>query len=178
MKLRPLPIMLTAVITAGLLVGGWFMYRNVADLKPLDRIATSTPGVVEAKPVIGRSTVTVDLTLNRDANLRSIYDTIATKGDDIIGKKELKLNIAKSGSSDKLDDVWSSMLFEIAQAMDHRSYAAIPAAMKQTESKYPGIQAMSEMDDSNVYITLKDDQAVKYIVLPRVSNTIGVWPNA
>ncbi|QHW30146.1 hypothetical protein GZH47_04350 [Paenibacillus rhizovicinus] len=178
MKIRPLPVVLTAVITAGLLIGGWFTYRNEADLKPLDRIATSAPGVTNAKPVIGRSSITLNLTLDRDANLRNIYDTIATEGDDIIGSKDLKLNIEKSGSSEKLEDAWASMLFEVAQAMDHRSYSDIPSAMKQAESKNPGIQAVSEMDDTNVYITLKDDKAVKYIVLPRVSNTIGVWPNA
>ncbi|MBM7564533.1 hypothetical protein [Paenibacillus sacheonensis] len=178
MKIRPLPIVLTAVITAALLVGGWFLYRNEADLKPLDRIATSTPGVIDAKPVIGRSSVTLDLTLNRDANLRNVYDTIATEGDDIIGSKELKLNITESEASGKLEDVWASMLFEVAQAMDHRSYADIPKAMQEAQSKYPGIQASSEMDDTNVYITLKDDKAVKYVVLPRASNTIGVWPNA
>lgn len=178
MKIRPLPVVLTAVITAGLLIGGWFTYRNEADLKPLDRIATSAPGVVNAQPVVGRSSVTLNLTLNRDANLRNIYDTIATKGNDIIGSKDLKLNIEKAGSSAALDDVWASMLFEVAQAMDHRSYADIPAAMKQAESEHAGIQAESEMDDTNVYITLKDGKGVKYIVLPRTSNTIGAWPNA
>ncbi|MBO7744137.1 hypothetical protein I8J29_08030 [Paenibacillus sp. MWE-103] len=178
MKIRPLPIALTAVISAALLTGGWFMYRNEADLKPLDRIATGAPGVVNAKPVIGRDAVTVNLTLSGDANLRHIYDTIATKGDAIIGSKTLKLNIEPSGSSAKLDDVWSSMLFKVAQAMDHREYAAIPAAMTQAQADHPGIQAGSEMDDANVYITLKDGQSVKYVVLPREANTIGAWPNA
>ncbi|NBD22541.1 hypothetical protein [Paenibacillus glycinis] len=178
MKIRPLPIVLTAVISAGLLVGGWFMYRNEADLKPLDRIATGVPGVVNAQPVIGRSSVTVNLTLDRDANLRTIYDTIATKGNDIIGSRELKLNIEKAGSSDKLDDAWASMLFQVAQAMDHREYAEIPAALNKAQGGNSGIQADSEMDDTNVYITLKDDKAVKYIVLPRKANTMGAWPNA
>ena len=177
MKLRPLPIVLTIVISTCLLVAGWFIYRNEADLKPLDRIASSAPGVVNAKPVIGQSAVTIELTLNRNADLRKIYETIATKGTAIIGSRELKLNVNKIGSTEKLDTVWAAILFKVAQAMDHRTYGDIPAAMKQAQMNYPGVTATSEMDDTNVYITLKDGNAVKYVVLPRKADTIGAWPN-
>lgn len=178
MKIRPLPIALTAIITAALLVGGWFMYRNEADMKPLKRIVAETPGVVDAKPVIGRNTVTVSLKLNGDANLRTIYDRIASKGDAIIGSKALKLDIESGTTSERLDNVWASMLFDVAQAMDHRQYADIPKAVEQAQASYPGVTVESEMDDTNVYITLKDGSGVKYEVLPRVSGTIGAWPNA
>ena len=43
--------------------------------------------------------------------------------------------------------LWSSVLFNVAQAMDHRNYSDIPAAMKQAEQKFTGIKATSEMDE-------------------------------
>lgn len=177
MKFRMMPAVLTAVISAGVLVGGWFTYHSVAAVKPLERIVAGTPGVVESTPVINRNTVTIDMKLDRDANLRDVYDHIATEGDSIIGGRELKLDINGTKPSKQLEDAWSTMLFDVAQAMDHREYASIPQAMNEAHAKFPAVTATSEMDDVNVYITLKDDTSVKYIVLPRTSNQMGAWPN-
>ncbi|WP_308639179.1 hypothetical protein [Paenibacillus silvisoli] len=176
MKIRLIPTVLTAVISAGLLIGGWYVHRSVATVGPLERIVAETPGVIAGEPVIDRSSVTIALKLDRQANLRNIYDTIATKGEDMIGKRELKLDFEDNGSKE-LDDVWASILFDIAQAMDHRNYAEIPETMKDVQAKHAGIEASSEMDDVNVYITLKNSKSVKHIVLPRTPNTIGAWPN-
>ncbi|REE94321.1 hypothetical protein A8990_101113 [Paenibacillus taihuensis] len=177
MKFRMMPAVLTAVISAGVLVGGWFTYHSVAAVKPLERIVAGTPGVVESTPVINRNAVTIDMKLDRDANIRDVYDHIATEGNDIIGDRELKLDFGDTKPSKQLEDVWSSMLFDIAQAMDHREYASIPEAIKQVQAKHPGVTATSEMDDVNVYITLKDETSVKYMVLPRTPNQMGAWPN-
>ncbi|AZN40758.1 hypothetical protein [Paenibacillus albus] len=177
MKIRLMPAVLTAVISAGLLVGGWFTYHSMAAVKPLERIVAGTPGVLDSTPVINRNTVTIDMKLDRTANIRDVYDHIATEGESIIGDRELKLNVGDAKPSKQLEDVWSTMLFDVAQAMDHREYASIPQATKEAQAKYPAVTVTSEMDDSNVYITLKDDASVKYVVLPRTPNTMGAWPN-
>jgi hypothetical protein len=70
------------------------------------------------------------------------------------------------------------VLFDVAQAMDHRNYSDIPAAMKRVEQQFTGVHASSEMDDVNVYITLVDGDSAKHIVLPRKPEQLGVWPNA
>ncbi|SEN27241.1 hypothetical protein [Paenibacillus sp. OV219] len=177
MKIRLMPAVLTAVISASVLVGGWFTYHSVAAVKPLERIVAGTPGVIESTPVINRNTVTIDMKLERDANIRDVYDHIASEGENIIGDRELKLNIGDSKPSKQLEDVWATMLFDVAQAMDHREYGSIPQAIEEAHTKFPAVTATSEMDDSNVYITLKDDTSVKYVVLPRTPNKMGAWPN-
>ncbi|RAP76346.1 hypothetical protein [Paenibacillus montanisoli] len=176
MKIRLIPAVMTAVISAGLLIGGWYIHRSVATVGPLERIVAETPGVIEGEPVVDRSSVTIALKLDRNANVRDVYDTIATKGEEMIGKRELNLEF-KDGESKELDKVWASILFDIAQAMDHRDYADIPATMKDVQAKHAGIEASSEMDDANVYITLKNSKSEKHIVLPRTPNTMGAWPN-
>lgn len=180
MKIRLIPTVITVVLSASLLVGGWFIYQNVATVNPLERIVAEVPGVIGGKPVISNDTVTMDLTLDKDANIRNIYDTIAGEGKSVIGSRELKLSIQPAASEDqqKLNDVWSSVLFDVAQAMDHRNYSDIPGAMKQVEKKFTGVKATSEMDEENVYITLRDGDSAKYIILPRTPDQMGAWPNA
>jgi hypothetical protein len=136
------------------------------------------PGVKAAEPVIGSDTVTVDLTLAPDASLRDVYEKIVTDGASVIGNREVKLNIREEKNGERLEEAWSSMLFKIAEAMEHRNYSEIPSVMKEAEQKFKGLQATSEIDDTNVYITLKDGDAAKHIVLPRKPETFGVWPSA
>ncbi|MBW7473400.1 hypothetical protein K0T92_01420 [Paenibacillus oenotherae] len=178
MKIRVLPAVLTAVLSAGLLVGGWYTYRNVATLGPLESIVADMPGVSSAAPVIGRDSVTMEITLDRDANVKDIYETIAREGESVIGGKELKFDIQEDGKQQELDKVWSTVLFDIAEAMENRHYTAIPAAMSRLEKQFSGIEASSEIDEVNVYITLKNGETAKHIVLPRTSEKLGVWPNA
>ncbi|MFB9329622.1 hypothetical protein ACFFSY_27105 [Paenibacillus aurantiacus] len=178
MRIKVLPTMMTAVLSASLLIGGWYAYRNVATVQPLEQIVKEVPGVANATPVVGRDNVTVQLTLKPDANIRKVYDTIAEKGDSVIGNRTLELQIQNKQADEKLNDIWSAKLFDIAQAMENRQYAQIPAAMVTIENQYKGVTATSEMDETNVYITLKDGEAVKHVILPRTPNQLGVWPNA
>ena len=46
MKIRLIPTVITVVLSASLLVGGWFIYRNVATVNPLERIVAEVPGVI------------------------------------------------------------------------------------------------------------------------------------
>ncbi|MFD0711198.1 hypothetical protein [Paenibacillus sp. GCM10027626] len=178
MKLRIIPIAVTAAISAVLLFGGWYIFQNITAFQPLEQIVKDIPGVVSAKPDIGRDTVTVDITFNEDANIRKVYDTIAHEGSKVIGDRQLKLKIEQPDQSPKLNDIWAASLFDIAQAMERRQYKEIPAAMQKIAASHTGVSAVSEMDESNVYITLKDGNAVKYVVLPRNPERIGVWPDA
>jgi len=178
MKIKVIPIAVTAVLSAALLIGGWYIFRNVTAIQPLEQIVKAVPGVTAAKPVIGNSSVTVDVSLNNTANIRTVYDSIAREGHSVIGSKKLRLTIQEQEKSPELDDVWSTILFDIAQAMETRKYAEIPIAMKKLEANHPGITAVSEMDDTNVYITLRNKETVKHIVLPRTPDQMGVWPDA
>ena len=70
------------------------------------------------------------------------------------------------------------MLFKVAEAMENRRYADIPDAMETLTETHRGLSVDTSLDNENVYITMKQDGAVKYIVLPRTPVRMGVWPNA
>jgi hypothetical protein len=177
MKLRIVPIVITVMVTGLLLFGGWYMYRTFAIEQPLERIISNVNGVTYSKPVIGRDTVTVQLKLQKGTDIKEVYNRISTKGASVIGSRELKIDIMQTGDAE-LERVWSSVLFQVAEAMENRTYSNIPLAMKSLEAHNAGLKASNEIDDSNVYITLHKGQAVKYVVLPRTPDMIGAWPNA
>ncbi|MDP4096609.1 hypothetical protein OIN60_07485 [Paenibacillus sp. P96] len=177
MKLRVLPIALTAIITASVLFGGWFLYRHMAIQNPLQQVVTKYPGVSSAQINIKQDEVILKLVLKPDADLRGLVQQVKKEGQSIIGSRQLKLDI-QDRSSAELDAWWSQAMFPIAEAMENKKYTQIPATLETLEQKNAKVQAQTEMDDQNVYIRLKEGQASKFIILPREPETMGVWPNA
>lgn len=176
-NLRPMPIVLTAAISAAVLFGGWFAYAELALEKPLKQSVADVEGVADAKPVISNEKVTVEIQLDRDADLRSVYNQIRKEGASAIGSRELILDIKQQDDAE-LERIWSSVLFDLAQAMENRQYAEIPAAADKLMKANKGLSVDSEMDETNVYLTLRLNDAVKYVILPRIPDSMGVWPNA
>ena len=177
MKIKWIPAVIAVIVTSGLLFGGWYGYKQIVLEQPFEKIVNQLDGIKAAKPVFENSRITVELQLEDGADLRDIYQGIRTEGASVIGNRELQLDI-RENSNDRLDHLWSSMLFEVAQAMETREYSDIPSAMKKLEQENEGVTVRTEMDEINVYITMHDGESTKYIVLPRIPAVMGVWPNA
>lgn len=178
LKPRVLPIMISAVLSVAVLFGGWAIYNHVAVSAPLNDAIKEVPGLVDvAKPSIEQDYVRIAVQLSDDANLRQVYENIAENGKAAIGDRKLELQI-DSSSSAELDELWNQVLFEVAEAMETKAYSNIPKAMELAAGRYQGVSATTEMDGSNIYITMKQDKAAKYVVLPRTPAKLGVWPNA
>ncbi|MNZ63971.1 hypothetical protein D3C78_821290 [compost metagenome] len=178
MKPRITPIIITAAISAVILFGGWSVYHQVAVAAPLEKAVADIEGVKSiGKPVISEEQVMIDVVLESGANVRSVYNGIEKNGSDVIGDRALKLNI-KTESDEQLESLWSSVLFDIAEAMETRAYSSIPDVMKDAAAQTKGVSVTTEMDETNVYITITNEASVKYVVLPRTPIQMGVWQNA
>ncbi|GIO30916.1 MULTISPECIES: hypothetical protein [Paenibacillus] len=173
MKLRPIPIAITVVISAALLFGGWFIYRQTTMQGPLQKIVQNYKGVNNAQFDISRNQINLKLDLKPDTNLSGLVNQITTQGKSVVGNRELNFDFVDH-SSDKLNRFWDSAMFSVAEAMDNKKYTEIPAKLDQL-AKDTGIKTQTEMDAKNVYIGLSDGEHSKFIVLPRNPGKIGVW---
>ncbi|WJH34170.1 hypothetical protein N6H14_30305 [Paenibacillus sp. CC-CFT747] len=144
---------------------------------PLAQIVNRAQGVEQVKSDFSKDSVTVHLKLSQDASLREIYRQITTDGASIIGSRKVKLEL-ESDSSPEIEKWWSNALFDVAQAMETKHYADIPKILESKSADVSGLKAATEMDDKNVYIRLSEGGKNKYIILPRVPASMGVWPNA
>ncbi|MDQ8735408.1 hypothetical protein [Paenibacillus sp. LHD-38] len=172
---RVIPIVITAAISASVLFGGWAIYNQVAVAAPLEQVAKEITGVVSSdKPVMDNEQVTIPIELNEDANLRDVYERIQANGEDIFDDRQLTLKF-KGKPNKQLEDLWYAAMFDIAEAMETKTYSNIPEAMNKAAKAYKDITISTEMDEKNVYITIKNPEAVKYVVLPRTSNELEAW---
>ncbi|TFE30041.1 hypothetical protein [Cohnella luojiensis] len=176
-KLKILPITITAALTAALLFGGWFAYRHYGVEQPLDRVANAIDGVESAQIEMSTEQVKVNLKLAPNADLGEIYRRIKEDGASEIGGKQLELS-ASAKVSPRLEKAWSYSLFDVAEAMENRKYSGIRDAMANLSKQFPGVTVTTDMDDENVYISMRDGDSAKFVVLPRQPAMLGVWPNA
>lgn len=173
MKLRLVPVIISIAVTTVLLFGGYFTYKSAAMQNPLESIVTNIDGVELSEIKLSNTEAAIEVTLSQETSLREVYQTIKEEGASVLGDRKLNLK-AVSKSSPELDKWWSSVLFDIAQAMETKQYSAIPDALN-AGSNETGIKAVTEMDNTNVYITLRSNEAVKHIILPRQPAMLEVW---
>ncbi|CAM4313749.1 hypothetical protein [Paenibacillus typhae] len=180
MKLRLVPVLLTSLLSAALLFGGWYAYRQFAVQEPLQKIVSSYEGVNESHISINRNEVTLKLNLEPGTKLRELVQYVNSEGKSAIGSRTLRLDVDQNSSA-LLDEYWDKAMFSVAEAMESRKYTLIPAkldGLKAQSSEFQNVTATTEIDDNNVYVSLSDGKQSKFIILPRVPGTMGVWNNA
>jgi len=173
-KLRLAPILISVTVTTLVLFGGWFVYNSVAMKDPVIELAEQFAGVEDVAVDIHQDTVSVELKLNQDADVRAVVEALRRDGAAAIGGKNLQIHI-KDQTSAELDAWWSQALFEVAEAMEARKYGAIPHILDS--HKVPGMMVQTSIDDTFVYVQLTQGEHVKYVLLERTPQMMGVWGN-
>jgi hypothetical protein len=177
MKLRLLPVVITVLLSSGVLFGGWFAYQSFAMEDPFLEKVAAVEGIA-GEPVveIQREQAVVRIALEPGASLREAYRAIVEAGASSLGEREIVVE-ASNESSEALESWWSGALFDVAQAMETKQYSAIPQRLRELAEADGSMQVKTEMDDTNVYITLVDGPNSKHVILPRQAAMMGVWPN-
>jgi hypothetical protein len=176
-KPRVLPLAITVVVTAVLLFGGFALYKQMVVAAPLADKLEEMNGVAEAsKPEIGQKELKVKLKLSADASLRETYGNAVKQTAGFAGGKKVMIQV-ENDPNEQLEQLWYGAMFEIAEAMETKAYSTIPAAMEKAVAGVDGVTTVTEMDENNVYITIRSEQegTAKYVVLPRTPNTMEVW---
>mgnify|MGYP001172736597 CR=1 FL=1 len=172
MKLRLAPILISIAVTALVLFGGWFVYNSVAMKDPLVQLAEQFSGVENVSVRIQEQAVNIQLTLTPEADISNIASTLRRESANIIGNRELNLDIIDR-SNQELDEWWSKVLFDVAEAMEARRYGEIPLILD--EHKHEGMHVDTSIDDTYVYVQITQEENVKFVLLKRMPAVMGVW---
>ncbi|GAB6930005.1 hypothetical protein JCM10914A_39880 [Paenibacillus sp. JCM 10914] len=177
MKLRIVPIVLTVVISASVLFGGWFIYRHMVLQNPLANVVSQYEGVKSSHIDIKQDTVTLKLDLEPNTNLQGLVQHIKEEGKAVIGQRELKF-VVEDHSSEALDLWWEQAMLSVAEAMDTKRYTNIQSSLEQLAGESSNLTARATIDDTNVYVSLSDGKSGKFIILPRQPGKMEVWNHA
>ncbi|MBP1999583.1 hypothetical protein J2Z69_000602 [Paenibacillus shirakamiensis] len=176
MKLRIVPLVTAVAVSSVLLFGGWFTYKQFAVQQPLEHLVTKYEGVKNVQFDINQKELDMKLDLAPKTDIRGLAKYVTMDGKDLIGNRKLKMTV-EDHSNKALDLWWSKALFSVAEAMDGKKYTEIPDMLNQLVKGQSNMSADATMDDKNIYISLTDGKASKFIILPRVPGELGVWNN-
>ena len=132
MKLRLFPVALTFVITGGLLFGGWYAYQSLAVDNPLYGQIESIAGIDDFTLETSRDRVAIRVKLDERADLPAVWTTLHEQMKPYAGQRQLYIRVTGEASPE-LDRLWSTALFDVAEAMDARRYGDIPDRMLELE---------------------------------------------
>ncbi|WP_054957604.1 hypothetical protein [Paenibacillus dakarensis] len=177
MKLRIVPIVLTVIVSASVLFGGWYLYQQFALRSPLANVVSEYEGVKSSHIDIKQDTVTLKLELEPETNLRGLVEHINKDGKSVIGKRTLKLEV-EDHSSEQLNKWWDAAMLSVAEAMDNKQYTDIQSSLDNLAKGAAELKATAQIDDQNVYVSLSDGKSGKFIILPRQPGKMEVWNHA
>ncbi len=173
MKIRALPVALTAALSLIVLLGGWFLYRQTALERPVEKMLSQYPGVTSAQVTITQNKALLKLDLQSNVDLRALIAQLRKEEGSLLGSRSIALDIADH-STPEIDELWKQASFSIAEAMANKRYTMIPDTLSKIQSQHGGYTISSGMDDHYVYVALSsssDEKANKYIILPLTAAT-------
>lgn len=166
MKKRIMVILISGFVAGIGLFGGWKFYQSYALQKPLDEKVQAVDGVSDVS--VERNAVELIISFRPDTgvNLPEIINQFIEITQPYREDQALRFELIQD-KSQQLEQWWSLVLFDVAEAMENRTYGAIPEVLETRKDDLPGLQVRAEIDDVYVYIYLERSEESKYILLPR-----------
>lgn len=181
MKLKP--IIFTFIIVVLLLVTGSLAYQYIAKQKPLEKQLADLQYSQITSPLKKQDGVYhLTLQVEQDHQLQqAIEELTEVMNEHKLNSNQYVLQLASESSNDQpqeLQKVWREQLFAVAEIMANGNYSELPKLMNKIEQQYDGVQAVTEIDELYVYITLLKNGQRFDKMLPLDGGKMEVWQDA
>jgi len=182
MKLKP--IVITFVIVVLLLAAVSLGYQYIAKQKPLEQQLASLKYSQITSPIKKQDGVYhLTLQVEQDNQLQhAISELTEIMDEHELNNSQYVLQLASDSDSNdqkkELQTIWREQLFAVAEIMANGNYSELPELMNTIEQQYEGVEAVTEIDEQYVYITLHKDGQRFDKMLPLEGGKMEVWQNA
>lgn len=174
MSLRWPVVVTTLVVTLLLLFGGYHTYQWIHFERPLNQAIAETSHIKPQEISVSPERIVIRLEADSSFSLTQQYPPLRKKLTAIAGNRPLQVEVADHPQK-SLIDAWNEMVFGVKEGLAHQSYSRIPEAVKKATP--PEAESQVVMDDSYLYIEMKQGDARLYRVLPLNKKESGVKDN-
>lgn len=176
-KVRVAPTVLIMIVTGAVLFGGWALYQKNFVKQPVEQIVQQHAEITRYHVDWQTGAMKVQIQTKPGVDVRQLVQQLTGDLEKQAKGNKVVIEYMNEHSTPEIDKWWSQALFDVAEAMVHQNYSHIPSRLQELQQKQPGIEVQTEMDNQYVYITLKDGQGSKTMLLPLEGTRMGVWPN-
>ncbi len=165
MKIRPLPIFLSFLLSACILFGGWFIYGEQFVKKPIRDEIGKMKDVSLQELKVGREQVTITIALQNPNKFQSNYQDIKRLAKEKAGEKKIVIDF--KSQEGKMQTIWEENQLQIAEAIDLHQYSRIQQVFDQLKGKKVIKDYVLRIDDEYIYIYMTNGDSPFYKVLSR-----------
>ncbi|NGQ94525.1 hypothetical protein G3578_04940 [Brevibacillus sp. SYP-B805] len=172
---KPLTVMLSLIATLAVLFGGWFLYQKMEVEEPIRQLVGQMKSAQLAQLQVDRDQVSIMLQVTNPDAFPEEYKHLSQSVGEIVQGKQVDISIRNKDSQVK--QVWTDGVFAITEAVDLHQYSRIPVLLAAWKQQYHLDDAITRMDDTNVYVYLRRGTDDFYAVVPRFASSGEVTAN-
>ncbi|MGO0061055.1 hypothetical protein ACTID9_13730 [Brevibacillus fluminis] len=169
MTLRRLPIMLSFLVTMVLLFGGWYLYQQMEVKEPLKTEVQQMTSATLTDLKVAKDQVIVKLHVTNPDTFPQEYRQLQKELQAYSNGREIDVEVTNQG--EQLKKIWTDGQFAVNEAIELHEYSKIPQLVAAWKQTYKLDSAVAKMDDSTIYIYMKNGQQDFYAMLPRTATT-------
>lgn len=171
MNIRPLPILISFLVTACLLFGGWYVYGEQFVKKPIRDEIGKMSGVSLHELKVGRQQVNMVISLNDPKKFQSNYQQIKRIAAEKAGNKKVVIDFKPA--ENEMQTIWEDIQLQIAEAIDLHQYSRIQQVFESLKGKKVITDYVLRIDDEAIYIYMAKGDSPFYKVLTRTKEVNG-----
>jgi hypothetical protein len=162
---KPWTILLSLTATLAFLFGGWFLYQKMEIEEPIRHVVGQMKSAQLTQLKVEKDQVSVMLKVTKPEQFPEEYRNVSKSLGEIVQNKQIVLSI--SNKKNQLKEVWRDGVFAFTEAVDLHQYSKIPMMLADWKQKYHLDEAVTQMDEANVYVYLKRGQDEFFVLVPR-----------
>jgi hypothetical protein len=166
-QVRKGTIVLSLIATLTLLFGGWFLYQKMQIEEPIRTEIGQMQSAELAKLEVGKDRIHIDLKVTNPERFPQEYRQLKRKLGELVGNKPVDMEIHNKAKA--LEEIWTNGVFVFTEAVDLHQYSRIPQIVGQWKEVHSLDEALTQMDDENIYVYLKRGSEDFYTIVPRSS---------
>ena len=161
--------MLLLGLAAGLVLffGGQWLFEWSTVREPLRRALSANPAV-ESFTVTYRPTVVITANLAPTEDLRAVYRDLHDAVARALGTRPFRLEL-RDRRNPQLEEVLYRSQYSIYRAAADGDFPAM-AEVVEREAERARVRARVFVDEANIYVQLRQDEAYLYAVVPRTGS--------
>lgn len=154
MKIRPLPAVLSLVVTLVVLFGGWYVYEWLQVKRPLAELLEQEAQVSDYDIDVKPNKLTIHLEVTPTFSLTEDYLALLENVKEQSGIERVTL-IVDDHPDERLQMAWHDVYFILADGIANREYYEMSERLA-SKSLGDHVELQVAMDTENVYAWLRD----------------------
>lgn len=150
-KIRPLPAVISLIVSLITLLGGWYVYQWTQIRQPMEHMINQVKHVSDYQIDVAPRHVSIALEVTSPFSLNDDYMLLLDEIQHQFPKHRIDVNIAGE-PDDTLLTTWHELYFTIAEAMANHEYSLLSEQLQEIPHRDVNVEVA--MDPHNLYVLL------------------------